>query len=340
MLKHVFWVLILLLNSDLAFCQNTDFESHFFGFSQIRMKNYWNERQKNVLNFELNKIRVGLNGKIIDKLEYLVLFEGGAAAPNPYSLSPLDLHLSYKFLPELEVRAGQDWYKFGWEYSQPIPTLPFINFSDFASEVFDKMGRNGLYGYDIGIWLNGNFNIENVNLGYHAGFLNGTGLNKIDDNNKKDLFLRAYIEPTHCAHFGFSIFRGYSKILNENLNDRIYAFEFIFLLYEFMSITEFYYSQNDASKIFYDQFPKEIKKGFYSLLSYNFDPYQIFIRYELNRNLYQQEEIGNVFTIGANFYIKELNKISLNYIHRDYNSNLNNFSNQILFQMQFWINDL
>ena len=339
MVKYFFWIGQLILFQNLSLSQNSEFNSNFFGFTQIRVINTWEDNQKSTMNFQLNKIRIGINGQVSERLRYLGLFEGGAVAPTPYSISPLDLHVSYKFFPELEVRIGQDWYKIGWEYSQPIPTLLFISFSDFASEVFDRMGRNGFYGYDIGIWLNGIIEMDNIIMGYNAGILNGTGLNNIDDNNKKDLFFRAYIEPIKYAHLGVSAFNGYSTIDNEDLKDQIYALEVILRIGEFMSSIEYYYSQNAESKTQVNQYPEIIKRGFYSFLSYNYASYQIFFRYEVNQSLYQQGEVGKVFTFGVNYLIKELNKISLNYVHRNYNERISEISNQLTLQIQICIND-
>jgi len=333
------YLFLLVVAVGVCFCEALDYKPKFFGFTKLRIVNNWEGNSSNFFNFQVNKLRMGIEGQVVDKLSYLALVEGGFVAPNSFTFSPLDIYVNYKFSPAIELRFGQDWYKFGWEYTQPIPTLPFINFSDFAATVFDGMGRTGNYGYDVGVWFNGILKLKNINLGYNGGILNGSGLNTIDNNNKKDIFIRTYLEPVEFFHLGISIFQGYSRIKTEDLKDDLFAIEVMIKFKNLTNINEFYYSENQESKKQTNLYPKIIKRGYYVFLGYGISPYQIICRYERNSNLFLSNEIGNVYTFGVNYQIKGLNKIGIDYVTRDY-SMKHNISNSIIIQCQILFNNL
>ena len=53
--------------------------------------------------------------------------------------------MTYKFNEMLNVRVGQDWYKFSHEGTTIVPKQRFINRSEAVMEIWDTMGRNGYY---------------------------------------------------------------------------------------------------------------------------------------------------------------------------------------------------
>jgi len=324
-----------------GFTQNNDsLNFKVFGFSQVRAF-YYSEtfnQDDGQINFEVNKIRLGVNGKITKKVGYLFLCETGAVSSNgQYSFAPLDAYLTYRVSDFLKINIGQDWYKFGWEYSQPIPQLPFINFADFVSNILDSMGRNGNYGYDIGIWANGKKELNKFSFGYNSGITNGTGLNKFDNNNYKDLYVRIYLEYNKNIHIGSSFFKGISKINNENLGEYACGFEARYLSKLLNIGTEYIFTRYSKSKDNPDQLSQKQKSGYYIYGEMSFlEKFKGLIRFEENRGLNYQEDKSQVVCLGLTYRIKSLNNIKFNYIIKEYGTK--DIISCVMLQLQVIIN--
>ena len=311
---------IFLVNSCLLSQEDSIKKINIFGFTQIRISNDFNNVDSGVgnLNFQINKARVGIEGNLAKNLTFLILSEGGSVAPQgPYKFSILDCNVSYIIDDLLTVRIGQDWYKFGWEYTQPIPTSKFIYFADFTGNILDNMGRNGNYGYDIGIWAFGKNEKSKIKYGYNFGLTNGTGLNKNDDNNLKDIYLRTYIEPLNNLHFGTSFFKGVSTLNQENLSEYIIGLEFLYSFNKINFVSEYIYADYSGSITEPVKVPRIIKDGYYFSICYKiFEKFELLSRYENNRGIKEPGIVANAYTLGVNYNIKGLNNIKLNYLHK------------------------
>jgi hypothetical protein len=306
---------------------------YFFGFTQIRTSFFQSNTEDLYSQLEINKLRTGFDVNITKKIGFCFVVEGGKVSPmKSYHFSLLDSYVRFNLSDLINIRIGRDWYKFGWEYTQPIPTLPFINFSETVSTIFDTMGRNGFYGYDTGLWINGNSNNKEFNFGYNFSLTQGTGLNNKEDNNLKDISLRVFIEPNKNLHFGVSLFKGYSKIEKGNLKDFILDIEFRINYNKIIIGTEYIYSISEENRNNKIQYPEQTKNGFYSYINYLLNnKISLLFRYEYNNSLFIKGEKRKLITVGVNYKIKKLTNLKINYINKNIqNSNYN----ELLMQYQ------
>jgi len=303
-------VVVLMFFNKLLFAQGNNYK--IFGFVQSRV--YYSDTSPK-LNFQINKARFGLNAKATDKLGLFAIMEMGKVSPTgSYSASLLDAYVWYDYSDFFRIRLGRDWYKFGWEYTQPIPTLPFINFAESMAYILDTMGRNGFYGYDTGLWIFGVGKILNFPVGYNFSLTNGSGLNMEEDNDFKDVTLRVYFRPLGKIHFGASYFKGYSLVEKDNLGEYIYDFEFRYLG-EIITIgSEYIYSRYMGSS----EITKVEKSGYYLYVDYKIlNNINLLARYEDTNSLYNINENVKFYTIGVTYTIKKLNNIKVNYVMND-----------------------
>ena len=319
-MKRKIWfvsLIVLIFSSSHGFSETQDDNRKLIGFSQIRT--VYNEDK---FNFSINKVRLILGGDITSNLLYSFVGEGGDVAPNgSQTFSLLDAYLEYKVSDLINIRVGQDWYKFGWEYTQSVPTLPFINFSETISKLCDTMGRKGYYGYDIGIWMNGSRNlVSSFLIGYNFSLTNGTGLNSSDDNQWKDLSVRFYSRFFDHYHIGFSIFRGESSFGDEGLNECLYDIEIRYLRDRFTLGFEYIGEKLEESEDSPLEYPEVVENGYYVYASYNLiDDLDVLLRYDTNTGIInEQVNDEKIYTIGTTYWIKDLTNLKANYIRKYY----------------------
>lgn len=317
-MKRKIWLVslvILIFSSSQVFSETQDDNKNLMGFSQIRT--IYNEDE---FNFSINKVRLILRGDIKSNLSYNFVGEGGDVAPNgSQTFSLLDAYLEYKASDLMIIRVGQDWYKFGWEYTHPIPILPFINFAETISKLCDTMGRKGYYGYDIGIWINGSRNLGSSLIGYNFSLTNGTGLNSSDDNKWKDLSLRFYSRFFDHYHIGFSVFRGESSFGDEGLNEYLYDIEIRYLRDRFTLGFEYIGEKLEESQDSPLEYPEVEENGYYVYARYNLiDDLDVLFRYETNTGIDEKFDDKKIYTFGTTYRIKDLTNLKVNYLRKNY----------------------
>lgn len=177
------------------------------------------------------RIRPGFTYAPRPDVRFFMLTEFGDGNPTTAGAGTLlDAHITWRPHPLLALRAGQDWYKFTLEGTWTLFEMPFILRSEAVDAVWLKLGRNGSFSYDRGLWAFGR--TPDGRFGYAASVTGGAGLNKADDNPAKDLAARVFVEPRPWLHLGASSFRGASRVSPAagpklDLDEKAYAVELI-----------------------------------------------------------------------------------------------------------------
>lgn len=153
-------------------------------------------------SFYLRRARLSITGDLYKgkagKVDYRFYFDLARIPKNPI----LDLWIKYQPCKEFGIQFGQFKNPVTFEASISPSKYDFIDFS-YAVCNLAKMGSNDVAGLsvtarDAGFMILGGFIHRDGYsiLNYHAGVLNGNGLNEKDNNKSKDVFGRITIKPS------------------------------------------------------------------------------------------------------------------------------------------------
>ena len=148
-------------------------------------------------SFSVRRARFTLSGELLKNVRYRATVD---MAKTP---TLLDALVEVDALAGLSVRAGQFLVPFSLESLTSISDLDTIN----RSQAVDKLspGRDiGTQGRDVGAAVFGQASI----LEYAVGVVNGSGINKPDANDQKDLAGRILARPIAGLTVGISFYRG------------------------------------------------------------------------------------------------------------------------------------
>ncbi len=175
------------------------FNSYLFG-----QDDYGNAKEPSTFFFK--RARIGIVGSIPYDVSYYVMaeFSPGLKGGSPYLL---DAFVTYApFGKYLKFSIGQFKSPFSLELNTPCYALHTINRSTVVNELAAPFRDMGLMFLGSSDSL---FGIVDL-IRYQVAILNGTGINKIDDNKNKDIAARIVIAPFEWLKFGGSA--RYGKI--------------------------------------------------------------------------------------------------------------------------------
>ncbi len=148
-------------------------------------------------SFSIRRARFTLGGELLKNLRYRTTVDLAKTA------ILLDVFVEFEPLSGLGFKAGQFHVPFSLESLTSISDLDTIN----RSQVVNKLspGRDiGGQGRDVGAVLFGRYSL----VEYTAGVFNGSGINKPDANDQKDLAGRILARPFNGLAIGLSFYRG------------------------------------------------------------------------------------------------------------------------------------
>lgn len=285
------------------------------GFSQVQYV-HWDQ---GVDSFLIRRARLILGGDVIKKLRYRVQVDIGK--------SPilLDANLDWGFSPYFSLRAGQFKVPFSQENLVSSSDLEVIN----RSQVEEKLcpGRDiGSQGRDIGAMVFGKWSA----VEYQVGVFNGSGINKADTNDQKDLGGRVVVHPIESLSVGAAYYNGRLRPDPESPTTLLKSahrtgLEFAFVRSSVSLRGEYIFSKDDQRS----------RNGWYLQGGYFFLPkeFQGIIRfdsYDKNRDLSGVR--SDRFTLGLNWYFTEKTKVQVNYEHSKIVSGVSNWA--LLAQLQ------
>jgi hypothetical protein len=155
------------------------------GFGQVQ----WSSTPGSGSSFQLRRGRIAIDGDIHKLASYKIQVE----TLNMPAL--LDAYLQLKPAPYARITFGQFKIPFSQENLRSSSDLFTIERSQVVNGLVP--GRdNGSNGRDIGADFGGSFNITgSAGVDYAVGMFNGAGINRRDDNNRKDLAVRLALRP-------------------------------------------------------------------------------------------------------------------------------------------------
>jgi phosphate-selective porin OprO/OprP len=147
--------------------------------------------------FSIHRMRLSLAGEILKGINFKVQVDAAKAA------ILLDAYADIGFHSAATVRLGQFKVPFSQESLASDPDVDTID----RSQVVNKLAPGfdiGTNGRDIGAMLSG----KAAFLEYSLGVFNGSGINKADTDDKKDLAARLVIHPASILSLGVSAYNG------------------------------------------------------------------------------------------------------------------------------------
>jgi len=289
-------------------------------------------------SFYFQRARVGVTGSIPYDFTYYFLAEFSPYLGGPYVL---DAFITWKRLgPWANISVGQFKMPFGLELSTPCQALHTIDRSLVVNELASPFR-------DLGVMIYGgtNFNKEYQMLQWKLAFTNGTGMNKIDNNRRKDITVRAIVSPLDWLHIGGSY--KYGSVLADNNSDKLtrYGADISVEKFNFLLQGEYIGGVDDGFKLegggcgqdaTITPADGEFKKnGYYAMLLYktpwNLQPVFKFESYEPDADI--DNNIKNSTTLGLNYFFNEWTRLQLNYVINDFAGN-DKPNNKFMAQLQ------
>jgi hypothetical protein len=173
------------------------------GYTEVRY------RQADTIKdtFDVRRARLSLRGDLGSGFDYRLQAEFAGS-----SAKVLDAALGWRHADGLKVTAGQFKIPFSQENLQSSNKMELIN----RSIVVAAMSARGLdvtgdqNGRDIGVQASGTFPLfgSPSALEYAAGLFNGSGTNRTDLNDQKDLVGRVVFRPLEGLSVGLSGYEG------------------------------------------------------------------------------------------------------------------------------------
>lgn len=246
--------------------------------------------------FSVRRVRLSLDGRILKKLSFKVQAD---LSRSPALLDALaEVLLDEKF----NLRAGQFLVPFSLESTTSAGRLLTIN----RSRVVDLLapGRdNNSAGRDLGLVAFGRLSI----FQYSLGLVNGAGINKKDDNGRKDFAARLIASPARGLRLGLSVYNGrrFDSTVEANLVRNRLGLEASLDCRFFHLAAEYIEGRDDLTK----------KYGWYLQTAFDLKPesYQLVLKLDSfcpDRSLPGQKT--TVYTAGANWFLSAASKLQAN----------------------------
>jgi len=269
--------------------------------------------------FSIRRARLSLGGQVLKTLKFKLQLD--------FTRSPALLDAQAEFTPTqvINLRAGQFLVPFSLENITSSSDLLTVN----RSQAVEKLapGRdNGSAGRDLGAAVFGSYSI----FDYSIGLFNGSGANKADTNDHKDLAGRLVAHPWKPLSLAFSIYNGRQTVSDNPaliIRNR-YGLELAFNYQRLGFQAEFIRATDDQTK----------KEGWYTLATYSVlrQKLQLVGRLEainLDRHLPAQKT--TIYTAGINWFLTEKSKLQANYEYHQTESGPDKQAALLLLQVGF-----
>ncbi len=265
------------------------------GYTQVS----YTYTDEGINGFRIRRARVGLKGEILKKINYALQID---AAKSPVLL---DARVEISFSPYARLALGQFKVPFSLENLTSSSALDTINRSQTVENLCP--GRDTrTQGRDIGVTLSGKFS----RIEYNLGVFNGSGSNRTDSNEQKDIAGRLGFYPFDFLTLSLSHYQGKSTLFaGAPPVDRDRTGVDIFLVHEQLSVKGEYIAARDYQT---DKYGWYIQGGYFLVP----DKIQAIVKYDsydLNRNI--QGDRTDVITLGLNWFFSKITKLQINYEH-------------------------
>jgi phosphate-selective porin OprO/OprP len=263
------------------------------GYAQF-LYTYWED---GIDTFSIPRARLGLSGELLKNVRFRIQIDGVK------SPSLMDAEFDILFKPYLGLRIGQYYVPFSRENTTSDRDMDTI----LRSQVVISLAPSrdiGSQGRDIGAMFMGKYSI----IEYFAGVFNGSGINKLDTNRKKDLSARLILHPTEYLAVGGSLYTGRHSPTQGTpavTRDRA-GLEAAFLPGKFSLKSEFIFGKDDQIS----------KSGWYLQGGYYFVPQklQALLKWDsYDKDADVIDDRTDLLTFGVNWFLLDKTKLMLNY---------------------------
>ncbi len=276
--------------------ETSDFMDRFLQFSGYTQVNYA-YLDAGINGFRIKRARIKLTGEVLKNLFYKLQID---TVNNPILL---DAQVEFKFSPYANLKFGQFKIPFSLENLVSSFGLDTINRSRIVEELCP--GRDmGEKGRDIGFEIYGQL----PKIEYSLGVFNGSGINKTDYNQQKDIALRLVFKPLNSVHIALSNYNGryISNHRSNHVNRNRTGVEMFFVGDYFSLKGEYILGKDEQAR----------KCGWYIQASYYFLPEKFQAVVKCDSIDVDRDINGNhseVITLGLNYFFSKASKFQINY---------------------------
>lgn len=281
-----------------------------FGFLQSQYSYFMEEPARNSFKFE--RARIGAMGKIPYDFSYYVVLElSPFISQNPYLL---DAFITYERFKWAKVSLGSFKTPFGLETNTPCNGLMTVYRSTATLQMVAPFR-------DIGMVLMGGDN-ESL-IAYQLGFLNGSGLGRLDNNTTKDVVSRVLFRPLPFLQIGGSFRYGYPSY-NNTTDSRTTIGGEIQLKYQGLTaMAEYISDEGNYNRDLGGGCSGNLielgnkRSGGFALLAYN-TPWNIepVVKFDFFDSGNSQNYKENNMTFGFNYHFNDWTRLQFNYVYR------------------------
>jgi phosphate-selective porin OprO/OprP len=265
------------------------------GYVQVRYT-HWDTGTD---GFRIRRARFGFKGELLKNFNFKLQMDG--------TRSPvlLDAAVEISSIPYATLSFGQFKVPFSLDNLTSSSALDLVNRSQTVEELCPAQDI-GSTGRDIGVTASGKFSI----LEYTLGVFNGSGINRVDTNDQKDIAGRLILRPFNSLAIGFSHYMGDQRpsasVVHVN-RDRTGVDVFFSKGPAFIK-GEYIFARDDQAE----------SAGWYVRGGYSFvkEKLQALINYDsYDRDLDLAGNRIDVLTLGLNWFFSEKTKLQINYEH-------------------------
>lgn len=283
---------------------------NLFGFLQSQYQMNFQDPTKHSFSFE--RARIGTTGKIPYDFSYYVVLElSPFISNNPYLL---DAYISYERFKWAKLSVGSFKTPFGLETNTPCNAL-ITSYRSTATLQMVAPFR------DLGMVLMGGDKDSFIN--YSLGFMNGSGLGRLDNNEKKDIVGRVILKPLDFLRIGGSFRYGYPSY-NNNKDSRTTIGGEVSLKHKgFTLLGEYIMDEGDYNRDLGGGCSGNLielgseRNGGYATIAYltkwNVEPV---FRFDFFNSGNTQDYKENNLTFGLNYFFNDWTRLQLNYVYK------------------------
>ncbi len=294
------------------------------GATKIKLSGWAQTRYTNAVGttnpLELRRARLAVDGNLASRVAYKMEID---VVRSP---ALLDARLDYSSNPYAKVTVGQFKIPFSQENLDSDRDIIFIERSLVGLSLVP--GRDtGNNGRDIGLQFSGNVARGDGRplFDYAVGIFNGAGINRRDDNRRKDVGARIVIHPFSGLSLVSDYYSGASG--EKELSRERAGVEFAYVRKLYSLRGEYIWGHDGPVR----------KYGWYSQFAYRFRPkWEALAKFDTyDPKRHAGKDATNTYLFGVNWYLSNWVKLQANYgvVDEEARTNLTNlFLSQVQFQ--------
>jgi len=280
-----------------------------FGFLQPQYEMSFEDENKGSFSFE--RVRLGVTGAIPYDFSYYVVVElSPFISSNPYLL---DAYVSYERYKWARASLGSFKTPFGLETNTACSGLMTVYRSTATLQMVAPFRDLGL------VFMGGD---KETILTYQLGIMNGSGLGRMDNNQKKDVVGRVVFKPFDIMKVGGSFRYGYPSYNNNDDSRTSFGGELEMNYKNFTLLGEYIADEGDYNRDLGGGCSGNLielgekRSGGYATLAYmtkwNVQPV---VKYDFfdsgNASEYKEKNM----TFGVNYFPNDWTRLQVNYIY-------------------------